>query len=68
MASNKQSVPFPPLRRPEAEIADPGRVRVGDGVITAEFPPLQRPGAKIADSGKVRLGDGVITAEFPVRK
>jgi len=28
----------PPLRRPDAEIADPGKVRLGDGIITAEFP------------------------------
>jgi hypothetical protein len=64
----KTSVPFPPLRRPDPEIADSGKVRLGDGVITAEFPPLHRPDPKIADLGKVRLGDGVITAEFPLRK
>jgi hypothetical protein len=68
MAPKDQSAPFPPLRRPDAKIADPGRVRLGDGVITAEFPPLRRPDPKIADPGKVRLGDGVITAEFPLRK
>ena len=30
---------FPPLSRPDASIVDAGRVRLGDGFITAEFPP-----------------------------
>ena len=30
---------FPLLRRPYKKIADPGKVRLGDGFITAEFPP-----------------------------
>lgn len=68
MSSTKQFPKFPPLRHPDAKIADPGKVRLGDGVITSEFPPLRRPDPKIADPGKVRLGDGVITAEFPPRK
>jgi hypothetical protein len=40
MASNKQSVQFPPLRIPNPKIADPGKVRLGDTDITAQFPPL----------------------------
>jgi hypothetical protein len=68
MASTKQNDPFPPLRRPDAKIDDPGKVRLGDGFITAEFPPLRRPDEKVADPGKVRLGDGFITAGFPPRK
>ena len=30
---------FPPLSRPDFSIVDSGRVRLGDGFITAEFPP-----------------------------
>lgn len=29
---------FPPLRHPDAKIADLGKVRLGDSAITAEFP------------------------------
>lgn len=68
MASTKKTVRFPPLRHPDAKIADPGKVRLGDCAITAAFPPLRRPDEKVADPGKVRLGDGSITAEFPPRK
>ena len=68
MASIKQNDAFPALRRPDATIEDPGKLRLGDGIITAEFPPLTNPDPKIADRGKVRLGDGIITAEFPTRK
>ena len=38
MASTKQSVRFPPLSNPGPKIADPGKVRLGDGIITGEFP------------------------------
>jgi hypothetical protein len=68
MASTKQSVHFPPLRQPIPEIADPGKVRLGDSAITAQFPPLRQPVPEIADPGKVRLGDSAITAQFPPRK
>jgi len=70
MASRKQSITaqFPPLRRPDPKIADPGKVRLGDSSITAQFPPLRRPDPKIADPGKVRLGDSSITAQFPPRE
>ena len=68
MASTKQNDPFPPLRAPNAKIADSGKVRLGDGSITGQFPPLTNPDAKIADPGKVRLGDGTITGQFPPRK
>jgi hypothetical protein len=67
MVSTKQNAPFPPLHHPDPTTADSGRVRLGDGVITAEFPLLSRPDPKIADPGKVRLGDGVITGEFPLK-
>ena len=39
MASTNQSAQFPPLRRPGKKITDPGKIRLGDGMITAEFPP-----------------------------
>ena len=65
---HKPAAEFPPLRRPDAKIADRGKVRLGDSAITSEFPPLHHPEAKIADRGKVRLGDSAITAEFPARK
>jgi hypothetical protein len=67
MASTNQSTQFPTLRRPTQKIADPGKVRLGDGLITAELPPLRRPDQTTADPGKVRLGDGLITMEFPPR-
>jgi len=67
MASSKQTDAFPPLRHPDAKIVDPGKVRLGDGIITSEFPPLSNPDPKIVDPGKVRLGDGIITSEFPPR-
>jgi len=43
MASRKQSITaqFPPLRRPDPKIADPGKVRLGDSSITAQFPPRE---------------------------
>jgi hypothetical protein len=65
MAPSKQSTPFPPLHHPDYKITDPGKVRLGDGMITAEFPPLHHPDEKITDPGKVRLGDGMISAAFP---
>jgi hypothetical protein len=68
MASINQSAQFPTLRRPADKIIDPGKVRLGDGLIAAEFPPLRHPDEKTADPGKVRLGDGLIAAEFPRRK
>ena len=68
MAPTKRTDQFPSLHRPDRKITDPGKVRLGDGFITAEFPPLSRPDDRIADSGKVRLGDGFITAEFLPRK
>jgi hypothetical protein len=30
---------FPTLGRPVASVRDPGKVRLGDGFITAEYPP-----------------------------
>ena len=66
--ATKQSSQFPPLRRPYPKIADLGKVRLGDCMITAEFPSLRRPDPKIADPGKVRLGDCMITAEFPLKQ
>jgi hypothetical protein len=67
MASAKTTVAagFPPLSRPDPNIAEKGAVRLGDGLITAGFPPLKRPDPKIAENGSVRLGDGLITAGFP---
>ena len=58
---------FPPLGLPNARIADPGKVRVGDSGITGQFPPLTIPDPKIADPGKVRLGDSGITGQFPLK-
>jgi len=37
----KTAVEFPPLRHPDAKIADRGKLRLGDGTITAEFPTLK---------------------------
>ena len=68
MASTKQTDRFPRLSNADPKIVDPGKVRLGDGFITAEFPPLSNPDPKTADPGKVRLGDGCITAEFPLKK
>ena len=68
MSINKIAVEFPPLRHPDAEIADRGKVRLGDSAISAQFPPLRHPDAKIADHGKVRLGDSAISAQFRRRK
>jgi hypothetical protein len=68
MASSKENNQFPPLRRPLAEIADPGKVRLGDSTITAQFPPLRQPPAEIADPGRIRIGDSTITAVFPRRR
>ncbi len=68
MYIQKTAAEFPPLRHPDAKIADRGKLRLGDAGITAEFPPLCHPDAKIADRGKVRLGDCAITAGFPGRK
>jgi hypothetical protein len=56
---------FPQLRLPNKEVADSGKVRLGNGVISAGFPELRLPSDEIADSGKVRLGNGVITGGFP---
>ena len=68
MAPTDQSVQFPPLRYPDPQIADVGKVRLGDSIITAGFPPLRWPTPKIADFGKVRLGDSIITAGFPLKE
>jgi hypothetical protein len=68
MASDKQSVQFPPLRIPNPKIADPAKVRLGDCTITAQFPSLRQPDPKVADPGKVRLGDCTITGRFPASK
>ena len=68
MASTKRSVPFPPLRPSTSAIADSGKLRLGDGSITAEFPTLRLPDHKIADSGKVRLGDGSISGQYPLKR
>jgi len=62
-----ESAWFPILNHTDQKVVDPGKVRLGDGIITAEFPPLRHPDRKIADPGKVRLGDGIITAEFPLK-
>lgn len=61
-----QSVSVPPLRRPNEQTADPGKVRVGDTGITTDFPVLRRPDRKTADRGKVRVGDTGIVASFPL--
>ena len=68
MSATNHPDPFPSLRRPDRKITDTGKVRLGDGFISAEFPPLRRPDENIVDPGKVRLGDGFISAEFPPRK
>jgi len=68
MAQSTRSRLHPPLKRPDPKTFDPGKVRLGDGFITAEFPPLKKPDPKTFDPGKVRLGDGFITAEFPAKK
>jgi hypothetical protein len=52
MARKDESGRLPPLRRPDSKVTDPGKVRLGDGVITAEFPPLRRPDEQIADPGR----------------
>ena len=64
MASAKKLVApqFPPLRRPDAKIAETAAVRLGDCAITADFPTLTTPDRKIAEIGAVRLGDCAITA------
>ena len=56
---------LPGVAQPQAEIADRGTVRLGDGCITGGFPPLRQPKPETADRGTVRLGDGCITAGFP---
>ena len=56
---------FPKLRLPNREAADPGIVRLGNGMITAGFPQLRLPNEKIADSGLVRLGNGMIAGKLP---
>jgi hypothetical protein len=68
MASKRDSNRFPPLTTPDPKIADPGKVRLGDSMITAEFPPLSPPDPKVADPAKVRLGDSMIAARFPLKK
>ena len=67
MSSNTQSVRIPVLSTPNPKVADPGKVRYGDGSITAGVPTLSIPDAKVADPGKVRYGDGSITAGVPFR-
>jgi hypothetical protein len=62
------AAPFPPLRQPKPEIADPGAVRLGSSCITAGFPPLRQPKPETADPGAVRLGSSCITAGFPPRR
>ena len=37
--SGVNTLEFPPLSRPDFSVVDCGRVRLGDGFITAEFPP-----------------------------
>jgi hypothetical protein len=75
MASTDQKFPgnevadtaakFPKLRLPNREVADPGIVRLGNGMITAGFPQLRLPNPEIADSGIVRLGNGMIAGKLP---
>ena len=38
MNIHKSAAEFPPLRHPDARIADRGKLRLGDGMITAAFP------------------------------
>jgi hypothetical protein len=52
------------VRAPAERTADSGKVRIGDGWITAEFPPLRRPSEKTVDTGTIRIGDGWITSGF----
>ena len=54
----------PRMRQPAGRTTDTGKVRMGDGWITAGFPLLRRPSKKTLDDGKVRLGDGWITSGF----
>ena len=68
MASRKHIPQFPPLKHPDERIADSGKVRVGDSIITAEFPPLRLLNPTVADPGRVRLGDSIISGEFPVKR
>ena len=65
MAPAAENYRVPSLGTPDAKIADPGTVRLGDCTITSRFPPLRRPDPKIADPGTVRLGDCTITGRFP---
>jgi hypothetical protein len=67
MPSFTQNAYVPVLTAPNAKVADPGKVRYGDGSITAGVPTLSIPDAKVADPGKVRYGDGSITAGVPLR-
>jgi hypothetical protein len=66
MSATNHADPFPPLRRPDGEIIDTAKVRLGDGFISAEFPPLRRPDENIADPGKGqawrRLHNGGVSA------
>lgn len=38
MPSTKQQDRFPQLTSPNAKIADPGKIRLGDTTVTAQFP------------------------------
>ena len=67
MSSNMQTVRVPRLSIPSTAIADTGKVRYGDGSITAGVPRLSVPDEKVADTGKVRYGDGSITAGVTLR-
>jgi len=64
MVSKTKRSPSVVWRQSAARTVDSGKVRMGDGWVTAEFPPLRQPDQKTVDTGKVRLGDGWITSGF----
>jgi len=66
MASPSNTPPTPLFKRPNPRIADPGKVRLGDSMVTGKFPP-RKPDPRTSDSGKVRLGDSMVTGAFPSR-
>jgi hypothetical protein len=68
MSGNTQTLRAPQLSIPSPAVADTGKVRYGDGSITAGVPRLSVPDPKVADTGKVRYGDGSITAGVPHRR
>jgi hypothetical protein len=67
MSPSRKIIRVPTLSIPSATVTDTGKVRYGDGSITAGVPHLSVPDKKVADTGKVRYGDGSITAGVPLR-